>query len=450
VTIRRVLAIFTFLLFVQEDDTTNYRNWLSPFGWANSFFFLKLPQQIRPFDHILLVCLLIALGRTEGKGPRVAPMKSTLLLGVGTIVTWLVLGLVRGGNVRWGCWQIYIPLSGILFSFTIAAVFRNPKDFRLLAKVLLAAAAYRAAMCWAYYFSQVRTKIVPIPEYITNHDDSVLWTVAILILILRILRASRFSERLSSVLFILFIVGAIQFNTRRLAWAELGMGLVVFLFCLPPGKVKRRVRKAALALVPVFGIYVVVGWGRTERIFKPLQAFSTMTTKQDESTISRNYENVGLISTSKQNGWLLGTGWGHEYQPVTMKYDLSKYFQIWRYIPHNSVLGLLAFTGVLGFSGYWLMFPTAVFLNSRVARMAKSDMARDVGIIGAAQMIVCVNQYFGDMGLFSYKVVYIMSTSYAIALRMPILSGVWPVPGAVARRVEAPQEARAVGDAWQA
>jgi hypothetical protein len=446
-----VLAFFTFLLFVQEDDITNYRHWLSPFGWANDFFFLKLPQQIRPFDHILLVCLLLALGRSEGKGPRVAPMRSTMLLGVGTIAVWFVLGIVRGGNFRWGCWQVYIILSGILFSFTIAAAFRNPKDFRLLAKVVLAAAAYRGVMCWAYYFSQVRTKIVPIPEYITTHDDSVLWVVAILILILRIFRSSRFSERLSSALFILFLLGAIQFNTRRLAWAELAMGLVVFGICLPPGKAKRRLRKAMLAMVPVFGIYLAVGWGRTERIFKPLQAFSTMTTKEDESTKSRNYENLGLISTARQNGWLLGTGWGHEYQPVTMKYDLSKFFQIWRYIPHNSILGLLAFMGVLGYSGYWLMFPTAMFLNARVARMAKSDLARDVGLIGAVQMIVCVNQYFGDMGLFSYKVVYIMSTSYAIALRMPILAGVWPVAGAaVARRVEAPEEARAVGDAWQA
>jgi hypothetical protein len=66
-------------------------------------------------------------------------------------------------------------------------------------------------------------------------------------------------------------------------------------------------------------------------------------------------------------------------------------------------------------------------------------------------MIVCVNQYFGDMGLFSYKVVYIMSTSYAIALRMPIHSGVWPVAGgAAARRIGVPGQARRTEHAWQA
>ena len=236
---------------------------------------------------------------------------------------------------------------------------------------------------------------------------------------------------------------------NRRAWSAVEMNLVEG--GRSPGKAKRRLRKAMLAMVPVFGIYLAVGWGRTERIFKPLQAFSTMTTKEDESTISRNYENLGLITTAKQNGWLIGTGWGHQYQPVSMKYDLSRWFKIWRYIPHNSILGLFAFTGVIGYCGYWLMFPTSMFLNARIAKMGRSALARDVGLIGAVQMIVCVNQYFGDMGLFSYKVVYIMSTSYAIALRMPILAGVWPVAGAaVARRVEAPEEARAVGDAWQA
>ena len=39
--------------------------------------------------------------------------------------------------------------------------------------------------------------------------------------------------------------------------------------------------------------------------------------------------------------------------------------ELWPYVPHNSILGLLAYTGILGFAGYWLAFPTAVFLNAR-------------------------------------------------------------------------------------
>jgi hypothetical protein len=422
-----MLSIVTFLLFVEDSESTYARHWISPFGWLHEFFFMKLPHRVRPFDHIAVICLLIALSGVDGKGPRVAPMRQTLLLSAGTVLTWFALGLARGGDITSACWQIYIPMSGVLFAFMIAAAFKTPRDFVMLAKVLLCAAAYRAVMCWIFYFSYVRARVIAIPEYITTHDDSVVWVVAMLILILRFYVSKSTLERIGCVLFMALLAGAIQFNTRRLAWVSLAMGLVVFFVLLPQGKSKRKATKMLLLAAPGLAIYFIVGWGRTERIFKPLQAFYTITTNEDASTKSRNVENLGLIHTAS-SGWLAGTGWGHQYIPVSNKYDLSQYFALWRYIPHNSVLGLFAFMGALGFFGYWLAFPTAMFLNARLARLGTSALARQVGLIGAVQMVVCVNQYFGDMGIFSYKVVYVMSTSFAIALRLPILAGAWPSP----------------------
>ncbi len=452
-TIRRALTVFTVLLFIEDAGTTYAEHWLSPFGWLHfNFFFLKMPHLIRPFDHILLVCLLLANGRADGKGPRVQPMRSTLLLSVGTIVAWFALGLSRGGDLRFGCWQIYILLSGVLFAFTIAAAFRTPQHYAMLAKGLVIAAAYRAVMCWFFYFLYVRPMAIPLPEYITSHDDSVLWVVALLILGLRMMRTSSLGERFGASLLMLLLLGAIQFNTRRLAWVSLAMGLVVFFVLMPPGRTRRRSMRVLMVLAPVVTLYVAVGWGRTERIFKPLAALSSVTTtggQEDLSTKSRDVENLGLIHTAQGNGWSIGTGWGIQYTPVSMRFALGQYFELWRYIPHNSILGLFAFMGAAGYCGYWLAFPTAMFLNARLAKLARSEAARDVGLIGAIQMVVCVNQYFGDMGTFSYKVVYIMSASFAIALRMPILSGVWPAGVKVVREAPPQQEARAPENAWQ-
>jgi hypothetical protein len=109
---------------------------------------------------------------------------------------------------------------------------------------------------------------------------------------------------------------------------------------------------------------------------------------------------------------------------LTLKYDISG-FELWRYIPHNSILGLLAFTGVLGFAGFWLPIPTAVFLNARTARLASDPRIRNIALVGAAQLIVSANQLYGDMGLFSLEAMYVMGVSYGIALRLPLLAGVW-------------------------
>src|SRR5882672_6949543 len=141
VTLRRVLSCITCLLFVEENDQCVYATtWISPFGWAHSLFYLKLPGQVRLYEHLLAVCLVIALTRPDGKGPRVQPMRSTLLLALATIVVWFVYGMSRGGfNFRWACWQVYLPLGGVLCAFTIAAVFRTPEHYAMLAKALLVA-----------------------------------------------------------------------------------------------------------------------------------------------------------------------------------------------------------------------------------------------------------------------------------------------------------------------
>ncbi|MGH7271899.1 MAG: hypothetical protein ACREJ3_15830, partial [Polyangiaceae bacterium] len=152
-------------------------------------------------------------------------------------------------------------------------------------------------------------------------------------------------------------------------------------------------------------------------------------TEEDNSTKARNCENLSLIATARASSLAVGTGWGHKYLCLTNKYSIAAEFELWPYIPHNSILGLFAYTGILGFAGFWLAIPTAVFFNARVARLGSTRGLRDAGVIGAAQMIVCTNQLYGDMGSFSPATLYVLAVSYAIALRLPAVAGVWPGAG---------------------
>jgi hypothetical protein len=179
-------------------------------------------------------------------------------------------------------------------------------------------------------------------------------------------------------------------------------------------------------------VYVAVGWGRPNRIFLPLRSLSSVSTDEDESTLARNAENLGLIATTNASSLSLGTGWGKPYTPFSTKYDISG-FELWQYVPHNSILGLLAFTGMFGFAGFWLAIPTAVFFNSRVARLSDDPKARNVAIVVVAQMIVSVNQLYGDMGIFFLRPMYAIAIGYAAALRLPAVAGVWNASNAKTR-----------------
>jgi hypothetical protein len=285
-------------------------------------------------------------------------------------------------------------------------------------------------MCWISYFTWAHDIVGDSGAFLTSHDDTIGWVTAILILIVDVIDRRSVAVTLRDLVLVVFFVGAIQWNSRRLAWVSLAMGVAVIYTLFPVGRVKRRVNRFAWFLAPLLVVYVVVGWGRQNKLFLPLRSFSTVSTQEDASTLARNAENLSLIFTANTTHVVVGTGWGKRYIPLTMKYDISNAFELWQYIPHNSILGLLAFTGIFGFAGFWLPIPTSVFLNGRIARLSKEPGVGSVGIVGAAQLIVCANQAYADMGVFDVKPMYVAAISYAIALRLPVVAGVWSAPAA--------------------
>lgn len=425
----RLLAVLVFFICAEDADALYGPIMFAPLGWVRSILSAPLPIKIRPLDLLMGVLLVVASAKKPPKDvPKgtVRPMRSALLLAVFTVVVWFVLGIVRGGDVRAASWQIYLMLAAVLYAFAVAAIGRTVDTWILVAKAIVAAAMYRAIMCWVFYILYIRTlRVMPFPEYLTSHDDSVLWVIALVMLALNALERVTKNARLMAAICIPIIIMAIQFNTRRLAWVSLAAGLMAVYALLRPGPVKRRVNRYLLIAAPLVVLYVAVGWGRPERFFRPLHAFATVSTQEDASTKARNVENLGLIQTANSTSMFTGTGFGHRYIEVSSKYSIADLFELWPYIPHNSLLGLLAYTGMLGVAGWWLAFPTAMFLNARVARLASDKSERTIGIVAAAQMVICANQLYGDMGIFSPKTMYLLATSYAVALRLPIQTGVW-------------------------
>jgi hypothetical protein len=424
--VRRLLALLLFLLFADDAETTYAHHGVAAlFGWVHDVEFMRLPIKVRPFD-LFLLGALVASAVKGRRGASVAPVRHALLLQLVTLGIWFAYGLSQGGDARTASWQTYLMVSSVALAFVLARHFRTAEHYALLGKALIAAAVYRAIMLWYAYFAVVRPgAIVPFPEFITSHDDSVLWVAAILLLVIHALHERSPIVTARCALLVLLFLGAILWNTRRLAWVSLGAGGVAMLALVPSGRTRRRVIRYSLVFGPLLALYVAVGTGRSERIFKPLQSITTVSTEEDASTKARNVENLGLIATARAAGPWIGTGWGRPYKSLSDKYSIAQFFELWEYVPHNSILGLLAFTGILGFAGYWLPFPTAVFLNARLARLAPTPMARRCGMLGAAFLIVCANQLYGDMGLFYLKPMYVMSACFAMAMRLPVAEGVW-------------------------
>ena len=425
---RRFVAILFFLALANDASTLYGQYIFSPMQWVQPLIFNPLPIKIRPFDLIMALILAYASSKAISRGPRVRPMRTAMHIAAITTVVFFLFGVVTGGSAWAASWQIYLILATMLTSLVVAAINKTGEHFVPLAKAMIAASLYHATMGIIFFFTWVRPGRIDSPEYLTTHYDTIIWTLSVIALVVNAIEMPSRKARLALLFIAPYLLYAIQINNRRLAWVSLAAGLLTSYVLLRPSKTKRRINRSFLAMLPVLAIYIAVGWGREGKIFAPLRAFSTVSTSEDASTLARDAENLGLIATANHASgfWILGTGWGHGYTALTDKYSIAQYFDLWTYVPHNSILGLLAFTGCVGFAGYWLMFPTAVFLHARTARLAQRPIDRAAGIMGVATVVVCANQMYGDMGIFSPTTMYVAAVGFGIALRLPAELGVWP------------------------
>jgi len=221
---------------------------------------------------------------------------------------------------------------------------------------------------------------------------------------------------------------AIHWNNRRLAWLSLITGVVLCYYVLPRTRLKKKINWLMLAMLPVVAIYIVIGLGHANGIFKPVGVLSTMFGKHaDASSEMRDIENYNLVHTLKSNP-ILGLGWGHEYEEVSFAISIKEIFPQYRFIPHNSVLGLLAFTGLLGFVCTWQLFVVAAFFHASSVRAASSPMIRVAGIVGLTTIATFIFQMWGDMGWNTLSADVLLAASVGVAVRLPVLASVWPSP----------------------
>src|SRR5882672_3726155 len=211
---RRLIGLLLFLVFVDDTASAYMKHMAAPMQWVFDWLLDATVVKVHLFDLIILAILLTASSKRDGNGPHVAPMKQALYLMLTTTVVWFLYGvLARGGDARAASWQTYTIVSAILLAFTVAATFRTAEHFRELAAWIVAAATYRAFMCWLSYFTWARDIVGNSGAYLTIHDDTIPWVISIIILVIDAFERRSPLTTLRNLGLVVFFLGAIQWNS---------------------------------------------------------------------------------------------------------------------------------------------------------------------------------------------------------------------------------------------
>jgi hypothetical protein len=435
-------ATFTVFFLALAADCLNESpyegEWKSPLYPIGRLLYKNMGYGLTLLDAAVFGLLAIFIYRRAvglKTDPEVVRMPQAQVLALGLVIVtilWVqVWGVSRGGNTKVTYWQFHqmavLPIMAWLFN----SVVRGPQDFRRIGQIIIACCVIKAFL-GAYFIVFIARPRGLWHEYATHHSDTLLYVAGLMIAIVSYSeeRTKRNFRRMLVVCSIILM--GMHYNDRRLAYVSFLLSAIAWFMLSPWTHARRQVARALIILAPVLPFYFAIGWANPTGIFSLIGPFKSIIEGEktaanigDQAMDYRDMENFNVVQTWTKNP-LLGTGWGHPFDEVIKMPDISKSFADYLYHPHNSVLGMLAYAGAIGFTGLWAYLCISQFLAVRAYHRAHEPLQRTACIVSISVFVAYVNQCFGDMGTISWIGTLLVAMAVVCVGKVATLTGAWP------------------------
>jgi O-Antigen ligase len=403
----RVTLLVVFFLAMAVDNPNGIPangNWSSPWVFIGAALYRNLkPLPVCLVDLLAFACLLRGFfhHRTESKAriQRERVFGQVIAISLAALAAAVIWGAIRGGDLRQTVYQVrsvfYIPAFGI----AIATV-GDMQFLRRLKWCLIWASVSKAATgMYPYLFVVEKSKKSPM-EYVTVHADSLLYSMTVVgVLAAWVASVDKRFRRFHAIGLTAAVVG-LYTNQRRIAFVSIAFALMLMYLDAPTWR-RSQVNRFISRYIPLGVLYLAIAFSGVSRnvIFRPALSLRSVVVQNDRSSSTRDIENYNLWATYRPNP-LLGTGFGHEYNEVQQADYIGDVFPQYKYLPHNSFLGIFAFGGIVTALGFYALFPTSLYLGLRAAKRSVSPERWTYAMIGAGGIAATLVQGFGDVGFF--------------------------------------------------
>ena len=432
-TKRSLITMIMFgLLFVgwvgewpPEFDSVMYDgHWRSVFVMFGPLFTPVPGISLFPWQLLLIALAPFCLATSTASRRHAREMDQAILIAVACIAVTFLWGLAHGGSAYFAYYQVWRLLAALLIAYMLMSVVRSERDLVTLGKIVTLAALIRATLCIYFFWAHLHGRLDPDREYVTNHDDTMLFVAATLTVTIWAYHKGGRAAWTTAALVVPYLFYAVVLNDRRIAWVELGLSLPVMYFLLGAGPVRSRINRWAMWLAPVVVIYFVAGLGSSSGIFAPVHALTTAGSNYDPSSVARKEEIRNLLRTLVDIGNpLLGTGWGRPYDKVESFYaNFDQAWSLYLYTPHNSILGLAAYSGLVGIVGIWGVVPMGAYLAARGYRGSTDPVPRAAAMVALGSLAAYSVHCYGDIGLQSFAGALLFGGALATAGKVAVWS----------------------------
>lgn len=339
------------LAIVFEPNAIDFTRYMAdaiyqmPPGWEQALGLTTSPIEVVA----ILVAISLTLRRTGGHVLASLPAVAWAIPAV--IVLGLLYGLYRGapGNLA------YTEVRGLIAGLAVFVIAMRcgQQHLGLIVKATAAAVAVLAAVITSRYLVYVKFGETSRPlEGVFSHEGSVIMGVGLVIAGAALMRSKDTKTTVGLFVYCLLVFGAMIVTGRRAATlVVLVAGLSVGGFSL----IRRPALTIAIAVpvLVVFGAYLGAFWNKEYgALAQPARAIRSQidpTPRDDSSDTYRLIEKTNVIETVRVNR-VFGVGFGRPFIQFQQLPDLTSFWPLQFFTPHQSVLWLWLKMGWLGIS----------------------------------------------------------------------------------------------------
>ena len=364
-----------------------------PFFWnVNTIFqiyahtnFKAVPLSL--FEFFLIIAAVCSVLRTVYN--RTTKLRvGALFLPIGVYLGFVLLGwaggVVGGGDFKISLQEVRSQFYfGIIYLMAVNIVRERQQIFTLL-WVTVCCIGFKAILLTFRRYITLHGQ--PLPDQgVGSHEEAFFFDVFILLLVSLVL--CKVLPRLQWVMWSLlpFVMLANLACNRRAATAAMVIVFPVILLALYQALPDRRRLIVGLGVVLslAFSVYYPAFKNSDSAFAQPARAIRSNfqpDARDASSNAARDAENANLMATVRANP-ILGYGYGRPYYHVVAMADISKYYALEDYIPHNQILWVWERVGTIGFLIFWLMISAIIIYAAQTLRAPGADnVTKAVGL----------------------------------------------------------------------
>jgi len=361
-----------------------------------SLFFVDDRLIISPLElYVVLTAVSwVARGIRQGtRSHRTGRLFWPALAFAAALVVGLAYGIGTGGDLRIALWEARPVFYLVPLLLLTSILVDTPAQATGLLWVALAAVCIKGIIGSLYYLLVLRGDVNGV-EGIAEHGAAVHLNALLVTSIGVLLYATSRLKKILLPLMVPFVLLGYIAMQRRAAFVTVAIAFVLMLAVLYKQR-RRLFWKVAPAFLLLGGGYVAAAWNSQNTLAIPAHAIKSVIVARQPSNRDRSSNDYRLLENQNTAATihrhpLLGVGFGQKYLMAVPLPNLSRYFEWWEYITHNSMLWIWMKAGLVGFLAMLVLIGLAIVSGVRAVDRLPPD---ELGLVTLAATLYLVMHF---------------------------------------------------------